>query len=102
MKRPSRQHLVSCDAALAARLGQVVAAYAEAAYPAGGSECSQVARETLLDTARLCLAHDGGELALPKRQLAMLRAAVDWVGEQTDSATVTELRALVNGKPQTG
>jgi hypothetical protein len=98
MKRTSRQHLVSCDAELAARLGQVVAAYAEAAYPRGGSECSQVAHETLLDTARLCAAHGGGELALPRRQLAMLRAAVDWAAEQTEPATANALQALVAGR----
>jgi hypothetical protein len=98
MKRPSRRHLVSCDADLATRLGQAIAAYAQAAYPPGGSECSQVARETLLDTASLCAAHDGGELALPKRQLALLRAAVDWAGGKTDPASAAALQALVAGR----
>ena len=100
MKRQARQHRVECSAELATQLGRVIAAYAEAAYPPGGSECSQVARETLLDTARLCHAHDGSELALPKRQLAMLRAAVDWAGEQADPACSDTLRMLVAAKQE--
>ncbi|MCB1773608.1 MAG: hypothetical protein KDI88_08325 [Gammaproteobacteria bacterium] len=98
MKRPTRQHRVECGADLASQLGHIVAAYAEAAYPPGGSECGQVAREALLDTSRLCLAHDGGELALPKRQLAMLRAAVDWAGEQANPFWSTALQVLVGRK----
>jgi hypothetical protein len=44
---------------------RLIAPYA--GYPPGGSECAQVARETLLDTANECAAHSGGVLALNKR-----------------------------------
>jgi len=98
MKQRGRQHLVSCDAELANQLGQAIAAYAEAAYPPGGSECGQMAREALLDTAHLCANHDGGELTLPRRQLAMLRAAVGWAGEQFDADSADAMKALVAGR----
>lgn len=67
-----------CDAATAAALADAIRGYAHAAYPPGGSECAQVARETLLDTATRCAAHGGGRLPLPKRQLPQLRSAVSW------------------------
>lgn len=80
---------------LAGALAEAITAYAHAAFPDGGSECAQVSREALLDTARLCQAHRGGPLTLRKRQLPQLRAAVDWYfSEQapTDSANGTILR----------
>jgi hypothetical protein len=65
-------------------LAQAIQAYAHAAFPPGGSECAQVSREALLDTARLCEQHAGGKLALNKRQLPQLRAAVSWYFSEVD------------------
>jgi hypothetical protein len=78
MKRTPRRYEVECDAADAGRLAEAIRAYAQAAYPPGGSECAQVARETLFDTAKHCAAHAGGVLVLNKRQLPMLRSALHW------------------------
>ena len=69
---------VSCEPEAARRLAEAVRAYAHAAFPPGGSECAQVSREALLDTASHCDTHPGGELALRKRQMPQIRAAVRW------------------------
>jgi hypothetical protein len=69
---------IECDAATACRLAEAIRAYALAAYPDGGSECAQAARQALLDTAAGCESHTGDRLAVRRRQLPMLRAAVRW------------------------
>ena len=74
----NRTLTVSCDAETARNLGQAIRAYAHAAYPDGGSECAQVARQTLLETSALCESHADGPLVLRRRQLPLLRAAVRW------------------------
>jgi hypothetical protein len=77
-----------CDAGVAHGLGRAIRAYAHAAYPPGGSECAQVAREALLDVARQCDAHHSGSLALRKRTLPQLRAAVRWWLSTADPSDV--------------
>ena len=77
-KAKARTVAIHCDADSAAKLAQAIRGYADAAYPAGGSDCSQVSRVTLLDTAKLCAAHRTGELKLRRRQLALLRTGVRW------------------------
>lgn len=69
---------IACDAPTAQQLGTAIRAYTNAAYPVGGSECAQVARAALLDAAESCDAHQSGDLALRRRQLALLRACVRW------------------------
>jgi len=69
---------LDCDPQLARGLAEAVRAYAHAAYPRGGSECGQVAREALLDAAARCETHAGGALVLRRRMLPQLRAAVCW------------------------
>ena len=69
---------IRCDHPTAARLAEATRGYVDAAYPPGGSECAQAARNALLDTARLCEAHQAGELVLRRRQLALLRSVVHW------------------------
>jgi len=70
--------MIACDGATARTLGTAIRAYTQAAYPEGGSDCAQVARAALLDAAENCDAHDRGDLALRRRQLALLRACVRW------------------------
>ena len=70
--------LVPCDGLTARALGIAIRAYTAAAYPEGGSECAQVARNVLLDAAASCERHDGGDLPLRRRQIALLRACVHW------------------------
>ena len=85
---------VSCDAASARELARALRAYAHAAYPPGGSECAQVARNTLLETAATCERHTAGTLQLRKRQLPMLRAAVRWWLSESDGVGVESPRGL--------
>jgi hypothetical protein len=75
-----RQRVVELDlpSDLSDALAKAVTAYAHAAFPEGGSECAQVSREALLDTAKHCREHRGGTIGLRKRQLPQLRAAVNW------------------------
>jgi hypothetical protein len=69
---------LDCDPRLAASLADAVAAYAHAAFPAGGSECAQASREALLGVAETCRQHRDGPLRLRKRQMGQIRAAVKW------------------------
>jgi hypothetical protein len=85
---------VSCSAAQAKQLAQALRAYVDAAYPPGGSECTQVARETLLDTAVSCAAHPGGALQLRKRQVPQIKAAIQWSLNENPSTLVESLRGL--------
>jgi len=85
---------VDCDHSIAQALGQAVHAYVNAAYPQGGSECAQVARTTLLDTAEQCFAHRAGVLRLRRRQLSQLRAATRWWFSENAAEDVESRRAL--------
>lgn len=92
---------IDCDAATTTRLADAVRAYANAAHPPGGSDCSHVARETLLDTARYCEQTAGAPLQLRRRQISLLRAAVDWYFAQTgpqDKVTGERLSVLLSGQ----
>jgi hypothetical protein len=84
VKARTRTVTVDCDAETARRAGDAVACYADAAYPPGASECSQIAREALLDTAARCHGHAGGKLDLPKRQVPLMRAALRWYCENLE------------------
>ncbi len=86
---------LACDRALAATLGEALTAYAHAAYPAGGSDCAQVARETLLETARQCAAHQDGGLSVRKRQLAQIRAAVKWYCSENPALDAANSESLL-------
>jgi hypothetical protein len=97
VKARSRTVTVDCDAETARQAGDAVACYAEAAYPPGGSECSQVAREALLDTAARCRGHAGGRLDLPKRQVPLMKVALRWYCEELagrDAAVADRLARL--------
>lgn len=96
MKR--RTFVVSCDASTAQRLADAIRGYAHAAFPDGGSECAQVSRAALVDSAARCAAHRGGELTLRRRQRAQLRAAIEWYygeGAAADPEAAERLRRLL-------
>lgn len=74
---------IRCDARQAALLAEALSAYAEAAYPRGGSECAQAARETLLDSAAAIARDAGAEGAtISRRQRGLLKTAVRWYWEE--------------------
>ena len=64
----------------AAHLAEALGAYAYAAFPPGGSECAQVSRETLLESARQIAAQaatpDGAQLR--RRQRKVFKTALQW------------------------
>lgn len=87
---------IECAQSEADRLASAVRTYARQAYPSGGSECSQVAREALLDAASLIAAHRGGPLGLRRRQMAQLRAAVTWYFTEIDPSHAADGDALLS------
>jgi hypothetical protein len=58
-------------------LTELIRCFAAAAYPPGGSDCAQVARETLLGTAEQIARSDGPAVA-STRQRPLLKQAVKW------------------------
>lgn len=71
--------------ALQARLiSEALGVYAHAAYPPGGSECTQVSHQALQDSARQLLlqAETGQPAELRRRQRALMKAAVQWYFSQ--------------------
>jgi len=63
----------------AVNIAVALKAYASAAYPVGGSECSQATHQTLLELAgKIMNMGPKGGLRLKKRQLPVIKAAVNW------------------------
>jgi hypothetical protein len=79
---------IACGPEQARAIARVIRAYADAAFPAGGSECAQVSRATLLETAARCEQHAGGALSLRRRQLPVLRGAVRWALSEDGPADI--------------
>lgn len=75
-----KTYSLHCPTALAQQLAEALTAYAHAAYPAGGSQCTQVAHQTLLDSARELAraAHAGDAAVLRRRQRGIFKAGVAW------------------------
>ena len=61
---------------------QLLAAYAEAAFPPGGSECARASREALTDLASRSREADG-HVDIGAGQRPMLKAAVKWYFART-------------------
>jgi hypothetical protein len=79
----SRTLLIRCDPGQAVLLAEALSAYVDAAYPRGGSECAQAAREALLDSASAIARDAGAEgAAISRRQRGLLRTAVRWYWEE--------------------
>jgi hypothetical protein len=70
-----------------------IRSFAHAAYPPGGSECAQVARESLLTTAATIETSTDPARA-SRRQRVMLRQAMQWYGEQLEGLAETRRAAL--------
>lgn len=89
-----------CDPEVRDILCTAIREYAHTAYPAGGSECAQVARYTLLELAAGIEAGITGKnqsIEVSKRPRAMLRAALEYYFNRSDESlglTSTHQRAL--------
>jgi len=92
---------ISCSPVQAEAIAKALLTYAHAAYPVGGTECSQVAHETLLESARtlMQISETNKQVELRKRQRSIFSAAVDWYFSEEgpgDSQLHSELRPLFN------
>jgi len=76
----NKTFLLRCSPAFGEQLANALEAYAHAAYPPGGSECAQVAHQTLLESARTVRKDAATEAGatLRRRQRTHFKAAVNW------------------------
>lgn len=90
---------LQCSVEHANLLSEAITTYAHAAYPPGGSECAQVSREALLESANNIRQYAASEQGadLRKRQRAMLKSAIAWYfgaegkGNQTQKQQMLDL-----------
>jgi len=78
-----------CDPEVRDILCTAIREYAHTAYPAGGSECAQVARYTLLELAAEIDAGITGHsetVQISKRPRAMVKAAIEYYFNRMDEA----------------
>lgn len=83
---PRKHFRIQCDPEVAELLARQILFYTSAAYPPGGSDCAQAAREAMLgaaDTIRNDVASSGSASA-SVRIRAMLKAAVKYYYSQFD------------------
>lgn len=81
-----------CDVAVRDLLCTAIREYAHAAYPQGGSECAQVARYTLLQTADAIeagITESNTEVQVSRRLRTQLKAALAYYFERLDAQTDT-------------
>lgn len=85
----------------AKQIATALHAFAYAAYPPGGSECSQVAHETLIDSARQVAqqAAGNGPAPLRRRQRTLLKAAVQWYFSDEGPGDVEQCAEIVSKFP---
>jgi len=72
----------------------VIKSYVDAAYPVGGSECAQSAREALLSTAQQLIKKydpDNGSVDISRRIKAHLKSALEYYPQtQTERTQAAE------------
>lgn len=73
-------------------LARAIRSFAEAAYPPGGSDCAQVARETLFNTAATIASDSAPEVST--RQRVILRQAVQWYCDNAEHVADTRRATL--------
>ena len=68
-------------------LAQVLRVYVNAAYPERGSECTQATRSSLLQLAEEIArkSEEASPAGLRRRQLPMIRSAIDWYFSEIQS-----------------
>jgi hypothetical protein len=94
---------VECPPALQEILCVAIREYAEAAYPPGGSECGQAARQALMDAAEKLetdfVANNGVYAELSRRLRTHLKSASQYYVEQHQCQELEPLlRRLLEGE----
>jgi len=87
---------IRADSVMHAQLVAALRVYAEAAYPPGGSECGQAAREALLNVALQLEAAGGETVQISRRVRPRLKAAIDYYAEQDSSVDPQNLLDLLD------
>ncbi len=93
-----KELILHCPQAVIELLYKAMHAYAQAAYPPGGSECAQSAREALLTSAEKLLQEFDATTntsKLSRRIRAHVKAALEYYFEQTPGYSQSQ-KALVN------
>lgn len=93
-----KEIILHCPQAVIELLYKAMHAYAHAAYPPGGSECAQSAREAILTSAeKLIKEFDAttNTSRLSRRIRAHVKAALEYYFEQTPGYSQAQ-KALVN------
>ena len=88
----SRKIILRCDIPVRDILCAAIREYAHAAYPEGGSECTQVARYTLLQLAAEIndgISEEKVSVEISKRPRPMVKAALEFYFNRQDEACAT-------------
>jgi hypothetical protein len=75
-------------------LAEAIRSFAHAAYPPGGSDCAQVARETLFTTAET-IEYSDAVASASTRHRVLLRQAAEWYCDNIEDVA-PERRAALN------
>lgn len=95
MARADKRFLIYCQQDMASLLGLVIRSYGNAAFPLGGSECSQASREALHSIGERIENHAAGDGAqVSRRQQRLLRSAVSWYCKEVEISAEREKTLL--------
>jgi len=75
---PVKKNLVQLTEQDAAAISRSLLAYADAAYPPGGSECAQSSHQAVCDLAAVIGQSHRQAILIKKRQLPTIKAALNW------------------------
>ena len=84
----------SCADDACQHLSKTIIAYAHAAFPVGGSDCTQATRESLLDMALRLAENKEDVFAINPRQLPMLKSAIKWYFSEVEDNSHLQMSLL--------
>jgi hypothetical protein len=90
-----KQLQLNCPQALVEVICQAIELYATVAYPPGGSECAQAAREALRSAAQSLAEHYNPQTEttnMSRRMLTHVKAALEYYFDQPVSRTELQLK----------
>jgi hypothetical protein len=90
-----KQRQLQCPQALVDVICQAIELYAAAAYPPGGSECAQAAREALRSAAQSLVEHYNPQTEtthMSRRILSHVKAALEYYFAQSVAPSALQLK----------